>query len=219
MPDELEAILSAGAKGRAGVNGTYDLIMWTLDRIQGFSKTYRIPLGDRMQDTMYDTLDALVEAKYSRGDQKLALLTSANLLLERLRFQGRIAHDKECTSAKQHGHFSKLANEAGVCVTCRYLGPASIRTQRSCVCEGIGRSWFSSCCARRLLEQQRQQLSFGEPQQQHADELQRQQRFSCCFVCQDSEPILPRLGLCGQGCTERADLGAHGLFLCRPRGT
>ena len=103
MPDELEAVQRA-----------YDLIMWTLDRIESFPKTYRIPLGDRMQDTMYTILDLLIEAKYTRGKDKLPVLNRTNILLERLRFQGRIACDKKCMSQKQHGHFSRLVNDVGV---------------------------------------------------------------------------------------------------------
>ena len=98
------------------IERTYDLIAWTLDRIESFSKTYRIPLGDRMQDTMYNVLDLLVEAKYTGGGSKLPLLARANVLLERLRFQGRIACDKECISPKQHGHFARLVNDAGTSV-------------------------------------------------------------------------------------------------------
>ena len=48
MPEELEA-----------VHRTYDLMMWTLDRIESFPKTYRIPLGGRMRATMHDVLDLL----------------------------------------------------------------------------------------------------------------------------------------------------------------
>ena len=102
MPDELDAI-----------QRTYDLIVWTLDRIASFPNTYRIPLGDRMQDTLYTVLDLLVEAKYTRGRAKLQALNRANILLERLRFQGRIACEKRSLSLRQHGHFAQLVNEAG----------------------------------------------------------------------------------------------------------
>ena len=105
MAEELDAITR-----------TYDLMLWTLDRVESFSKAYRVRLGDRMQDTLYTTLDCLIEAKYALRGQKLPALTRANLLLERLRFQGRIACDKECLSHKQHGHFAQLVNDAGMSV-------------------------------------------------------------------------------------------------------
>ncbi len=44
-----------------------------------------------MRTYAYDVLDALIEAKYTR--QKLLLLDRANLTLEKLRFQFRLAHD------------------------------------------------------------------------------------------------------------------------------
>ena len=105
MAEELDAITR-----------TYDLILWALDRVESFPKAYRVRLGDRMQDTMYATLDRLIEAKYAPRGQKVPALTQANLLLERLRFQGRIACDKQCISRNQHGHLAKLVNEAGMSV-------------------------------------------------------------------------------------------------------
>ena len=52
MADELDAI------GR-----TWDVLNWTLGRIESFSKVYPIPLRNRMQNTLYDALDCLIEAK------------------------------------------------------------------------------------------------------------------------------------------------------------
>ena len=104
----------AVADGLEAIQRTYDLLMWTLGRIESFSKSYRVPLGDRMQATMYDVLDLLIEAKYTRGREKLEALNRANILLERLRFQGRIACEKRCLSQKQHGHFAQLVNHVGV---------------------------------------------------------------------------------------------------------
>ena len=56
MADELDAI-----------ERTWDVLNWTLGRIESFSKVYRIPLGNRMQNTLYDALDCLIEAKYTSG--------------------------------------------------------------------------------------------------------------------------------------------------------
>ena len=69
-----------------------------------------------MQDTLYSALDSLIEAKYTSGSAKIAALTKTNRLLERLRFQGRLACGKRCFSRDQHGHFAKLVNAAGVSV-------------------------------------------------------------------------------------------------------
>ena len=96
------------------IERTYDVIQWTLGRLESFPKVYRIPLGDRMQQTLYGILDVLIEAKYTRGRQKVAPLARANVLLERLRFQGRLACDRRCISQDQHGHFTRIVNDAGV---------------------------------------------------------------------------------------------------------
>ena len=101
MAEELEAI-----------QRMCDLLSWTLDRVESFSKPYRVPLGDRMQDTMCGALDVLVDAEYTSGSVEISALTRTNGLLERLRFQGRLACEKQCICRDQHGHFTKLVNAA-----------------------------------------------------------------------------------------------------------
>ena len=54
-----------------------------------FPQNHRFVLGERLEQRLYDLLETLIEAKYSRG--RLPLLQLANLRLEILRFQMRVA--------------------------------------------------------------------------------------------------------------------------------
>jgi len=55
-------------------------------------------LGQRLERGLYDLLAKLVQAKYSR--ERTPLLDNANLKLEILRFQMRLAKDLECRQVK-----------------------------------------------------------------------------------------------------------------------
>ena len=67
----------------------YDFILWSCKHIGKFSRNHRFVLGERLERSLYDLLETLIEAKYSRG--RLPLLQRANLRLEILRFQMRVA--------------------------------------------------------------------------------------------------------------------------------
>jgi hypothetical protein len=51
-----------------------------------------------LERTLYDVLETLIQAKYSR--ERTPLLTEANLILEILRFQMRLAKDLQCRVVK-----------------------------------------------------------------------------------------------------------------------
>ena len=93
------------------ITKTYDLILWSCNHTGRFSSRRRFVLGERLERTLYDLLEMLIQAKYSR-DRK-SLLDEANLKLEILRFQMRLAKDLQCLQAKSYGFASKQINEIG----------------------------------------------------------------------------------------------------------
>ena len=66
---------------------TYDLILWSCNHTGKFPRNHRFVPGERIEQRLYDLLETLIEAKYSRA--RLPLLHRANLQLEILRFQMR----------------------------------------------------------------------------------------------------------------------------------
>jgi hypothetical protein len=63
-------------------------------------------LGERIERNLYNLLETLIEAKYTRNRQRL--LEQANLTLEILRFQMRLAKDLDCLKTSSYGFASRL---------------------------------------------------------------------------------------------------------------
>jgi hypothetical protein len=68
-------------------------------------------LGERIERNLYEVLETLIEAKYNRDRQ--TLLHSANLRLEVLRFQVRLAKDLQCLKTNSYAHAAKAIDEIG----------------------------------------------------------------------------------------------------------
>ena len=73
------------------ITKTFDLVKWSCQHTSRFPRNHRFVLGERIERRLYDLLETLVQAKYTRDRQ--GLLRQANLSLEILRFQMRLAHD------------------------------------------------------------------------------------------------------------------------------
>ena len=93
------------------ITKTYDLILWSCNHTGRFPRQHRFVLGERLERTLYDLLETLIQAKYSR-DRK-PLLDDANLKLEILRFQMRLAKDLQCLQVKSYGFAAKQIDEIG----------------------------------------------------------------------------------------------------------
>ena len=91
------------------ITKTYDLILWSCNHTGRFPRQHRFVLGERLERTLYDLLETLIRAKYSR-DRK-SLLDEANLKLEILRFQVRLAKDLQCLRANSYGFAAKQIDE------------------------------------------------------------------------------------------------------------
>src|SRR5262245_64076142 len=90
---------------------TYDLILWSCHHTGKFPRNHRFVLGERIERHLYDLLETLIRAKYTR--QRQELLEKANLLLEILRFQMRLAKDLRCLEADSYGFATKAIDEIG----------------------------------------------------------------------------------------------------------
>ena len=93
------------------VTKAYDLVRELMERVDRYPRSHKLLLGDRTLTTAYDLFDLLLEAKYSRD--KVALLDRANFILERLRFQIRLAHDSRLLNAPALGLLARQMDEVG----------------------------------------------------------------------------------------------------------
>jgi hypothetical protein len=66
------------------ITKTYDLILWSCNHTSKFPRNHRFVLGERIERNLYNLLETLITAKYTKNRQRL--LEDANLALEVLRF-------------------------------------------------------------------------------------------------------------------------------------
>jgi len=67
--------------------------------------------GNVSKQRLYELLETLITAKYSR--ERAALLKHANLTIEILRFQMRLAKDLQCLTTNSFGHAIRQRDEIG----------------------------------------------------------------------------------------------------------
>lgn len=89
----------------------YDFMLWLVRHVEKFPRHHRYSLGIAIENRLQVLLALLLKAKYSRN--KADPLNQANLELEVLRFQLRLATDLGALPGKSHGHAAKLADEVG----------------------------------------------------------------------------------------------------------
>lgn len=93
------------------ITKTYDLILWSCNHTSRFPRNHRFVLGERIERNLYELLEGLIAAKYRRERQEL--LDAANLKLEILRFQIRLAKDLQCLKVSSYEFASKAMDEIG----------------------------------------------------------------------------------------------------------
>jgi hypothetical protein len=90
---------------------TYDLVLWSCAHTGRFPRRHRFVLGERIERHLYDLLQQLLQAKYTRARQPL--LAQANLTLEVLRFQMRLAKDLQCLPRNSYAFAARALDEIG----------------------------------------------------------------------------------------------------------
>ncbi len=93
------------------ITKTYDFILWSCNHTSKFPRNHRFVLGERIERNLYDVLELLIRAKYTK--QRQELLEQANLVLEILRFQMRLAKDLQCLKVESYGFAAKAIDEIG----------------------------------------------------------------------------------------------------------
>lgn len=93
------------------IQAFYDFMLWLIKHTERFPRHHRYSLGMAMENRLQTILALLLRAKYSR--EKSAVLTDANIELEILRFQLRLAKDLNVMAVKSHGFGTKQLLDIG----------------------------------------------------------------------------------------------------------
>jgi hypothetical protein len=81
------------------ITKAYDLILWSCNHTGRFPRNHHFVLGERIERNLYDLLETLIRAKYSR--QRQDLLEQANLLLEARTLPWTAASSSTAISSRQ----------------------------------------------------------------------------------------------------------------------
>ena len=99
-------------KGPDAITLTYDLLLWSIPVLNKFPRDQKFLLGDRIQSTLIDILEWLIEARYS-SNEKIKLLRKANLAIEKQRFLVRLTKDLKYLNLKRYKFVSEKLDEIG----------------------------------------------------------------------------------------------------------
>lgn len=91
----------------------HDFLLWLLPAIEKFPRSQRFVLASRLLDTAYACHRELIRARKVAVPARSAVLLEADVLLDSLRLQVRLAHDLRCLSPAQYEHASRLLAELG----------------------------------------------------------------------------------------------------------
>jgi len=89
----------------------YDFMLWLIRHVEKFPRHHRYSLGTAMEQRLQTILTQLLRAKYTK--EKAVILNDANIELEVLRFQIRLATDLKVLPVKSHGYANKLLQTIG----------------------------------------------------------------------------------------------------------
>lgn len=89
----------------------FQFLQWLIPTVEKFPRAQKFLLGDRIQATALDVLEALIEATYDRD--RRAHLTRANLGIEKLRYFFRLAVEMQYLDARRYEHASRALDETG----------------------------------------------------------------------------------------------------------
>ena len=89
----------------------YQFLLWAIPKVHKFPRDYKFLLGDRIESSLLDLHELLIEAAYSR--RKAQLLGKANLMVEKLRHLFRLAKDLKVLPIRAYEHASRELDELG----------------------------------------------------------------------------------------------------------
>jgi len=89
----------------------YDFMLWLIRHTEKFPRHHRYSLGIAIENRLQTILKLLLQAKFRRD--KSSILDDANIELEILRFQIRLAKDLKVLPVKSHGYAANSMQSIG----------------------------------------------------------------------------------------------------------
>jgi hypothetical protein len=93
------------------VQACHELLLWLIPHLDKFPRVRRFTLGERLESTLIDVLELLVEAAFSRAKQDA--LKRANFRLEVARHLWRLAYELQVIPTRRYEHGARLMDDLG----------------------------------------------------------------------------------------------------------
>ena len=93
------------------IKKTYDLIKWYIPIINRMPKHYKFGVGDRIAGYLYDIMESLIIARYTKD--KISILETLNAKLEILRYQSRLLLDFNLIEENRYIYINAQLQEIG----------------------------------------------------------------------------------------------------------
>lgn len=93
------------------IQKVYDLIKWYFPIINRLPRDVKYQLGDRIMLGLYDFLEQLIIARYSR--EKLEILEKLNARLDILRYQTRLLQELDLIKVKTYEYATAQMEDIG----------------------------------------------------------------------------------------------------------
>lgn len=93
------------------IQKTYDFIKWYIPILEKLPKTHKYTLGNRIITQLYELLESLIRAQFSK--HKLPILQTLNPDLNILRYQTRLLFDFRLLSTQHYEHAAHCLNDIG----------------------------------------------------------------------------------------------------------
>lgn len=91
----------------------YDFTTWLIPCVEKFPRAQRFLLGSRLLDSAFLCHSQLIRARKVTGPARAETLLQADVTLDTLRLQLRLAHELRCLNTKQYEQGANLLNQVG----------------------------------------------------------------------------------------------------------
>ena len=95
------------------ITKTYDMLLYVIPILEKYPRTHKFILADRIENTLLNILDRLLEAYFSQTGDKNDLLKNVNIELEKLRYLIRLSYDLRCINIDKYEKITFKINEVG----------------------------------------------------------------------------------------------------------
>ncbi len=99
-------------EGPKVITVAYDFATWAVPAMAKLPRNQRYTLGEKIENKLFDLIDLLIEAQYSK--EKSAILKQANLKIEQMRYLFRLCHDLRLINAAAYELSSKYLMNIGM---------------------------------------------------------------------------------------------------------